>query len=272
MNSIFEYSDYKAYLRDWLERPGGSSRGERTRLAEAVRCHNGYVSQVLNGAAHFSLEQAEAINHHLGHGKDQGGYFLLLVQAARAGTPGLRAHFTEQMKALVEKQFVLKDRLKFQKTLTREDQATFYSSWHYGAIHVLVSVPGCHTEKGISDYLGLPLTKVTAVLDFLTSVGLIARKDGRYEIGARHIHLENDSPMISKHHTNWRLQAIHSLDRARQGDLHYSSVITASHEDSVRIREILVRAIEEVRGVVRQSRDEGAFSYAIDFFGLSAKE
>jgi uncharacterized protein (TIGR02147 family) len=266
--SIFEYKGYKSYLNEVLDR---RSRGERSRLAEAIRCHSGYVTQVLNGTAHFSLEQAELVNQFLGHSKDQSHFFLLLVQFDRAGTATLREHFEEQMKELVEKQFVLKTRLRYKRSLSREDQAIFYSSWHYGAVHVLVSVPGCSTVKGMSDYLGIPLEKTAEVVAFLSSVGLITQEGDHYKIGTTHIHLEHDSPMISKFHTNWRLQAIQSLDHQRAEDLHYSSVITASYEDSPKIREILVKAIEEVRAVVRPSKNEAAFSYAIDFFELRKK-
>lgn len=267
-NSIYDYEDYKAYLCDSLEARGEAKRGERSRLATFVGCHTAYVSQVLNGNAHFSLEQGEQINRYLGHPKDQALFFLFLIQLARAGTPALRRIFEEQLRVLKEKQFVLKDRLEFKRTLSREDQATFYSSWHYGAIHVLVSVPGCHTERGMSEYLGLPVERVSEILQFLVSVGLVVRKEGNYGIGTTHIHLEHDSPMIAKHHTNWRLQGIQSLDRASKSDLHYSSVITSSKADADRIRSILVKAIENVRAIVKDSKDEDGFCYAIDFFGL----
>lgn len=266
--SIFEYKGYKPYLNDVLDQ---RNRGERSRLAEAIRCHSGYVSQVLNGPAHLSLEQAELVNQFLGHSKDQSHFFLLLVQYERAGTATLKEHFNEQMKELIEKQFILKTRLRYKRSLSREDQAIFYSSWHYGAVHVLVSVPGCSTVKGISEYLGLPMEKTSEVVNFLLSVGLIVQVGDRLDIGTTHIHLENDSPMISKFHTNWRLQAVQSLDHQRPEDLHYSSVITASYEDSPKIREILVKAIEEVRAVVRPSKNEAAFSYSIDFFELRKK-
>lgn len=270
-NSIYEYRDYKAYLRDALSTRAEAKRGERSRLASFVGCHTAYVSQVLNGTAHFSLEQAELVNRYLGNVKDQALYFLFLVQMNRAGTPALRKVFEEQLKGLKERQFVLKDRLEFKKTLSREDQATFYSSWHYGAIHVLVSVPGCHAERGMAEYLGLPVERVAEILEFLTSVGLVVREGGQYEIGTTHIHLEHDSPMISKHHTNWRIQAIRSLDQVANQDLHYSSVITASVADADRIRSALVQAIESVRAVVKDSKDEEGFCYSLDFFGLRGR-
>jgi len=269
-SSIFEYSDYKKYLREALKARMEGKRGERSRLALFIGCHTAYVSQVLNGGAHFSLEQGERINRFFAHSKEQSLFFLFLIQSARAGTAALRAIFDEQIYSLKEKQFVLKDRLEFKKTLTREDQATFYSSWHYGAIHVLVSVPGCHTQRGLSDYLGIPIQRVTEVLQFLQGIGLVARDErGHFKVGTTHIHLEHNSPMISKHHTNWRLQAMQSLDQVSTRDLHYSSVITASRADADQIREILVGAIERIRAVVKDSRDEDGFCYTIDFFGLA---
>jgi hypothetical protein len=52
--------------------------------------------------------------------------------------------------------------------------------------------------------------------------------------------------------------------------LHYSSAITCSEEDAIKIKGALVRAIEEVRGIVKPSKDEGGFVYSLDFFGLKA--
>lgn len=264
--SIYEFRDYKTYLRSALGARG--EKGVRSRLAEAAQCHTAYVSQTLNGHNHFSLEQGERIANFLGLGAEQINFFLLLIQLGRAGTPALRKILEQQVQSAAEEQLVLKNRLEVKKTLSREDQAIFYSSWQYGAVHVLVSVPGCHSEQGIADYLDLPVRRVSEILHFLLSVGLVARKGDRLEIGTSHIHLESDSPMVSKHHTNWRLKGMQSLDQPRGSDLHYSSVITASREDSVRIREILVKAIEEVRAVVRPSPSEEGYCYTIDFYGL----
>lgn len=264
--------DYKAFMRDSLEVRSRelNERGVRSRLAEAVKCHTAYVSQVLNGDAQFSLEQAELIARFFQLNKDEATYLLLLVQYDRSGTTTLKAHFEFQLKELAKKQLVLKDRLEFKKSLSREDQATFYSSWQYGAIHILVSVPGCNTEKGIAKYLNLPISKVIDILNFLVSVGLVVKVEGRYSIGTSHIHLEHDSPMISKHHSNWRVKAIQSLDEVHSNDLHYSSAITCSEEDAVKIKTALIRAIDEVRAIVRPSKDEGGFVYCLDFFGLKS--
>jgi hypothetical protein len=68
-----------------------------------------------------------------------------------------------------------------------------------------------------------------------------------------------DSPWIGKHHANWRFQALKSIDEEpRMDDLHYTSGISVSATDAPKVREILVRAIEEVKQVVRPSPAEQA--------------
>lgn len=45
-------------------------------------------------------------------------------------------------------------------------------------------------------------------------------------------------------------------------------MITCSEEDSVRIKTCLVRVIDEIRAIVKPSKDEGGFAYCLDFFRL----
>lgn len=99
-------------------------------------------------------------------------------------------------------------------------------------------------------------------------MGLINNQGGNFTPGDVRIHLGHDSPMISKHHTNWRIQAVRSFERETPQELHYSGVISISREDLPRVREALVRALEEVRRIVKDSKDEAVYCYALDLFGL----
>lgn len=264
--SVFESRDYKAVLRRSLDSRSGS-RGYQSRLAESIQCDSAYLSRVLNGTAHLSLEQADKVNRFLGHTPEESHFFLLLVQRQRAGTPTLQEYFDAQIKQVLDKRSVLKERLEFGTTLSPEKQTTYFSSWHYSAIHLLLTVPHLRTREAISKYLGVPRGKVAEVLDFLVSCGLATDSGDSYEVGKVSIHLGNDSAMISKHHTNWRMMAIQSLDREEARELHYSSSVTLAKEDLPKVRNILVGAIEEVRKVVKNSpREEELFCYALDLF------
>lgn len=269
MLSVFEYEDYRKFLSDYLKSQG---KGAKLRLASAIECQPGYISQILSGTTNMSAEQAEKFTSHLGWDISVTRYFLLLVAYARAGTKSLANHFKLEIGRLRGEAQVLKHRFKPDKVLSIEDQATFYSSWHYGAVHVCVSVPGCETEDGIASYFDLPIKRINEVVQFLIRVGLIRKSEsGRLSIGNTQVYIGSDSPLISKHHTNWRLKAIDALDRYKETHLHYSSVISISKADVDRIRELMSQTIQEIRTIVRDSKDEKCFSYALDLFEIGRK-
>ncbi|HLD99879.1 MAG TPA: TIGR02147 family protein [Bdellovibrionota bacterium] len=266
--NIFDFKDYKAYLNEnFKTRPSGG-RGVRSALANAIGCQSAYVSQVLNGPAHFSLEQADLINQFLGHTSDESGFFLLLVQLARAGTQSLRSHFQTQIEAVIGKRLILKNRLDVKQTLSPENQAVYYSAWYYAAVHVMLSIPELQTREALIRHLRLPPQRITDVLNFLVSVKLAVKSGTRYQIGTTRIHLPSDSPLISKHHTNLRMLAIQSLDRNEEKDLHYSSVVTISKDDVLKIKSELVKNIETLKKVIRDSKEEVGYCLSFDFFGI----
>jgi uncharacterized protein (TIGR02147 family) len=268
--NIFDYKDYKVYLHALIASKPRSGRGMRMSLAKALKVPVSHISQVLGGSSHLTLEQAEGTNAYLGHTEEEANFFLLLIQLARAGTPALRKRLNTQAQQVLEKRFILKERLGVKASLSIEDQATFYSSWIYGAIHVMLSIEEFQTKEAISTYLGISLKQVNEILRFLESIGLAIHKaNGRYGIGTARIHLGHDSPMISKFHTNWRMRAIRSLeDENAQNDIHYSSVVTVSDADVTRIKSLLVKNIEEIKTIIRDSKEEGVHCFSLDFFRL----
>lgn len=158
--------------------------------------------------------------------------------------------------------------MAFQRSLSVDKQSVFYSSWHYGAFHVAISLPDCNTEKKLSDYFQLPLKRVNQIVSFLEEVSLVTREGTKLKVGPSQVFLGSDSPLISELHTNWRIEAIKSLDRYTEKDLHYSAAFTASYEDVAQIREIMVDCIEQIRSVIKPSKDEGCFAYGFDLFGV----
>jgi uncharacterized protein (TIGR02147 family) len=267
---IFEYRDYKAYLRAAIASKPKGGRGIRIGLARSLGCPVSHISQILNGSSHLSMEQAEGVNQFFGHSPVEASFFLLLLQFSRAGTPQLRKRLDGQIREFLDRSLALKQRLDIKDSLSVEDQAIYYSSWLYGAVHVMVSVEELKTKEALSTYLGISLKRIGEILEFLVSIGLVVKKEGsRFEMGVVRIHLPHDSPMIAKLHANWRLQAIRSLEKEdSQRDLHYSSVVTVSENDATRIKSLLMRYIQEIKAIVRDSKEEGVHCFALDFFEL----
>ena len=220
MKTVYQYRSYKNYLVDTLAARSRDVPAQRSKLARAMGCQTAYISQVLSGKAHLSLEQGEKANGYLGHSSNEGMYFLTLILFERAGTATLKKIFQTQLEALAEQQLHLGKRLKYKKSLSAQDQYTYYQSWEYAAIHVLVSIPQLCTKAAISDFLKVPASRVGEILEFLTRTGLVVEDGGCYSVGVRSVHIGSDSPNVSRHHLNWRLKAMNAINFLTVHDLH----------------------------------------------------
>lgn len=267
MKDLFDYDDYRAYLLDWIELRPNNGRGARAELARAMGSPVSHISQVLGNSTEFTLEQGESLNQHLGHKPDECDFFLLLLQKSRAGTPALKRRVESQIERIRERRLVLKNRLEVKKTISNEHQARFYSSWIYAAVHVALTIRKLQRKEDLAAFFQLEGALVSEVLDFLVSIGLVHQMGGRFVATETRMHLASDSPMISKHHINWRLQSIQSLEKVVPGsDLHYSSVVTIANSDVAKIKSVLIKAIENAKQIIRDSPEEELYSLDLDFF------
>jgi uncharacterized protein (TIGR02147 family) len=266
--AIFEYKSYKSYLLDWIALTPANGRGQRKLLAQAIGCQTPFITQVLNGDYHFSPEQAEACSRWLGLSIPEGEFFLLLVMKERAGTKSLELMIERQLAERRESETQLKKRLGISDSLSNEDHIQYYSSWHYPAIHMALLNPALRTLEALHAYFALPLPRLLAVLDFLLEKKLIRAKSGQYEVMKPVIHLDKDSPLLPKHHTNWRLRAIEAVESRAAGNFHYSGVISVSADDFEWIKGKLAQALEASIDRLRNSPDERVGCLNIDLFSL----
>jgi uncharacterized protein (TIGR02147 family) len=268
MASVYEYTDYKRFLNEFIASQPNKGRGLRKNLAEAIRCQVAYVSHVLSGNYHFSIEQAEAASRFFDLSSDDAEYFVLLVSENRAGTHELKEFFKKLLKQRNEKNSLLKNRVKIKETLGREDQTTYYSHGHYAAIHMALTIPKLRTRSALEKQFKLSAKRVQEVLEFLTSRGL-AKKDGtQYLPSGIALHLESDSPLIPRHHSNWRMAAMQSFEDPHQQDLHYSGVVTCSEKDIPRVREKLTKCLAECIQIIQSSPEEQVAALCFDWWRL----
>lgn len=268
MPSVFDFESYKPYLNAWIQCQPHQGHGSRAVIARAVGCQTAYISQILRGSAHLSPEQSEKIAQLFGLSEEETSYFLLLVQKDRAGTASLRNHSLRQIRNIQGQRQQLKNRLVSEMGLNLEAQATYFSSWIYSAIHVLVTIPEYQQRERISEYLQLPRNVVDGVLKFLINCRLITESSGGLRPGTSRMHLPHDSPLIARHHINWRLRAVRDLEVRREESLHYSSCVSISRKDAAEIREQLLKTIEAMKSRVKESPEESLHSICLDFFEI----
>lgn len=269
---LFEFESYKDFLKQWVG-PRTRRTGEKAAMAKALNCQATYISQVLYGAADLSLEQADQLNVYFGHTEDEAEFFLLLVQKERSGTASLQKYFSTKLEELKKKRMNLTARLGSVHTLTADEQARYYSSWHYAAVHIALSIPTLRTPKSIGKYLNIPSVKVISIIDFLGRIGLaVSRGNGEYEVGPSSIRLSNESPNIFRHHSNWRSQAVESLDREDLHDLHYSGIVTISKKDALVLKDRMLTRLKEDLAIVQVSPEEELYCLSMDLFSLGRNE
>jgi uncharacterized protein (TIGR02147 family) len=267
VSTVFDSTNYRKYLNARLTGDGPRS-GLKSAAAKAIGCHSTYLSQVLNDRADLSLEQADLMNAFLAHTKEESDFFILIVLKARAGTTSLRNHFQEQIDAQLSKRTLIKNRVGQKTEITAIDESKFYSSWYFGVLHVLVSIPSLQSREAIAQYLKLPLERVTECLTFLEQIQLIRRKGSMYEHNASMVHLSNDSTNIVKHHLNWRLRSMRVIEERGASDTHYSAAVSLSKRDAARIKQILVDNLQQNLEIIASSKEEVAYGLLFDFFEL----
>lgn len=266
--SIYEFQDYKKYLLQWMGRAPNQGRGLRKQLAEAIGCQTPFITHVLGGDYHLSLEQGEACARWLGFNDTETEFFILLVIKQRAGTKGLEQIAAKQISQRRAAETVLKKRLNIKEQMSPEDQMLYYSNWYYSAIHMACLIPQLQTIESLQKYFNLSLAQIVNALEFLTEHGLIEERKSRYRVLKPVLHLEKESALMAQHHTQWRLKAMEAFLRKRNADLFYSGVISLSKDDYDWIRERLTQLLEEAIHRIKTSKDETLACLNIDWFEL----
>ncbi len=264
---LFEYDDYKSLVLDLVAHMPKKGRGQMTKMAAHLNVHNVVLSQVYRGEKELSMEQAYDTAEYLGFSDLETEYFLLLVQKNRAGHYRLKAHFEERIKEARSKSMDLKKRLKQDKELTEETRAIFYSNWYYSGVRLSTDHPDVNTVDQISRRLDLPLSLVKKVVQFLIENKLCVKENNQLQMGPARIHIGSDSPLLSRHHLNWRLK---SFDRMNKYDprkeLFFTGPYSLSEELVGKIRKELVETIDRLTKQVVESESETLACLNIDWF------
>lgn len=269
--NVYSFTDYKKYLQKWIESRPVKGRGVLSSMAKHLRSQSSFLSQVLSGTINLSAEQAFDLSSFLALTEEERDYFLLLISLARAGSSNLRSHLKKQVELAREAGFKIRVKAEIPQVLSAEDQQTYYSAWYYAVIHIAITVSQLQRTEDLSKTLGLRQDLVQDVVEFLIEKDLVRRqKDHSLTFGNCRLHLDWNSSLQAKHHSNFRLLAINTVDRGIQLDnLHYSSVVSLTKEDYQNIRDSISSQIRAIRQKVKDSEPaEELVCFSVDFFKI----
>lgn len=264
--NVFEYLDYRSFLRNYIDHLPKRGRGEINKMAAFLAVHPSLLSQILSDQKNLSLEQAQLMAEHLGLTTQETEYFLCSVQFQRAGTAKLRTYFKEKLTQLKNNSIELSERVRQDRQLTEEEKSIFYSHWLYAAIWLQTSLFEGQTLDQVVERFEISRERAAEILRFLVETQLCVLEKGRYLMGPQSIHLSRTSVHLTKHHTNWRLRAIEASDKISQDEMMYTAPISVSKADFKKIRARLADVIKELTDVVIKSEAEEIACFNLDFF------
>lgn len=267
--SIFEFTDYRPYVLERIKKLPKGGRGEFLKIANALGMHTSSISQVFKGQKRLTLEQGSRLAEHLGFSDLESDYLLNLLEKERAGTKDLEARIEKRLKKIREMASQLVNRTQRDLVLSEENKALFYSSWFYSAIRLATDIEGLQTIEALSEHFSLRPELTNQVLQFLIACGLCVEKDGLYKMGPKRTHLEATSPLISRHHMNWRMKAVERSTKLEHDDeLQVSSPIVLSKKDALHVRDLLMTQVQEILKKAGPSPSETLYCLNVDWFKI----
>lgn len=264
--SIYDFLNYREFLRYWIDHYPDGSWGLLGKMAEALGVSPSMISLVLKGDKTLTPEQSMAMCEFMLLNEKETDYFFLLVDFDRAGLHTLKKRIEKKIKESRQAANQLKNRIKTDKELSDEAKAQYYSHWYYTGIRNLIAIDGVNTIQQIAQRTQLPPHLVSKVVEFMLENNLCKKEKDKLTYNFAHTHLDANSPFVSRHHQNWRQYAFSKMDANLHEDLFFTSPMSLSVEAAKEIRRLLPNLIENVKKIAGPSDSETTYCLNIDWF------
>lgn len=271
MTEITDHKDYREYLKRYIEKLPKAGRGFSAKLAKAISVSPVIISQVLNGTRSFSMEQAFAVTKELGLSPLETDYFIHMVNLDRAGNWELKEFYEDKLKALSMQLGQVKSRLKNKKELDDKAKAFYYANWYLTAIRLLINNPKYNSPGSIASELDLSLDKVNSALAFLEEYDLIAKTENGFEWKGTSTHIPSDSPLVNRHHQNWRTRATVTMEseRKQETEVFYTAPMIIDKDTAKKLRKKILHFLSENAELITSAPSEDLFCLNLDLFQVT---
>jgi uncharacterized protein (TIGR02147 family) len=246
MRELTEYTDYRAYLRDWLaeRKEAGLPASNRWFAMKMGVNSTSWLTTLLSGGKNLSKESANRLSALIKHDSHEARFFETLVFFNQARSLDERNRYYQELAGLRNS--------RRRKTLA-PDQFDFYARWYHSAVRSLV---GMHGFDGDYGRLGAAVSPaITAAqaresIDLLERLNLIRKTaEGSWELSDSAISSGEKvrSLAVANFQTETMRLAQEALDRYRFPDRDITTVtVGVSQESWERIRAVMAEARAKV--------------------------
>lgn len=182
MQPIFEYLDYRKYLKDAFEqRKALDSHLSYRRLGDLLGLDGSNFHKIVLGRTHLPVRCQSRVIEYLGLGSREAEYFLLLLAFARERGAKARMEIIERAKLL---QDVARRPLE-------ERELLFYRDWWTSVVRSLLEVHGGRADPAVlAQSVSPPILpqQAQSSMELLTELGLVKKAgSGRWKLAHAHL-------------------------------------------------------------------------------------
>jgi hypothetical protein len=265
---LYRCRSYQEFMSSTLvDADGKRIRGAVSEMANHIKCHSTFISQVIKGKADLSVDQIYLLASFCDLSESEVEYLINLYQMNRAGSHTTKKYFETRLKTLQDKSLNIKERLKREFVLAEEFHAQYLSSWLPQALHLFCQLPRQRDTASIAQYFRLPAADVLQTLQRLKEWGLIEEMNGEYLSIVSNLHFEGERPLTNLMHMSWRSKVLSSLQETPKSEnVHFSSCFAVTTEAALEVRCFLIDTIERVAKIVDASEAREVHGLCMDFF------
>lgn len=258
MKPVTDYTDFRAYLSDWIEeRKSQGLPGSNRWFAMKMGINStSWLTSVLKGIKGLSKTTANKLSEILKHSPIETRYFEALVSFNQAHAIEERNKFYRELNAL--------QKLKDVRTV-KPNQYDFYSAWHHSAVRSLVGMHRFFASD--KEYERLAAMAVPAItpsqarksLELLLNLGFIkTNSEGVYELTSSAITSGEDirSLGIANFQQETMRLAQEAMDRfPKEARYMGTATVGVSVQSFARIKQVLIDASDKIAEIANADAD-----------------
>ena len=272
MESLYAYTDYRAFLRDYFELKKAENHGFslKTIADRAGFKARDYILRVMNGTRNLSQSGSFKLSEALRLSEKETNYFITLVAFNQAETAREKEFYYFKLAEICK---------HGRQQKLRQDQFEYFSEWFYSALRSLLPVIDFKDDyKVIGRFLTpqLSASQVEKAVRLLLDLNLLEKdKDGRYHVATSQINAGDavHSVAMVRFHKQMLDLARRALDTSPPENRDITGVtMSLSAHGFNKVREELAVFRKKIMFIAEQDHDEeGAFQLNLQLFPLSKR-
>lgn len=271
MKSIFEYDNYRKYLKDVYE----NSKAENSKFSfryfsrlAGFQSPN-FLKLIIDGRRNFALPGIEKCAKALKFNEEETFFFRNLVLLNQATSYEEKQDYATEL---------LKCKTYKQMHPLKESQFHYLTTWYFVPLREMVNLKNFKEDpEWIAKRLSPPITgeEVTQAIEILLKLGLLERnKKGRLTQSESHLTTGDEvtAACAAQFHRDMMTKAAESIDRVPRERREISAVTLGVSEKNIKIiKEMIQKFRQDVVKVVGQEQDSTRiYQLNFQFFPLAA--